>query len=59
MEEERNPAPPEIRIERDRLTIRYGNTEVIQTKDCVIGRMVNTNRPDSGPTDDSSRQQNN
>lgn len=29
MQDKENPAPPEIVEERDRLTIRYGNTEVI------------------------------
>ena len=45
MAEER-PALPEIIEERDQLTIRYGNTEVIQTKDRVTVQARCTIHPD-------------
>lgn len=35
MEKQKNPAPPEVLVERDRVITRVGNTELIQTKDAI------------------------
>ena len=32
---QKGPAPPEILEERDRTILRFGSTEVIQTKDSI------------------------
>lgn len=44
-EDIKNPAPPEILEERDRMIIRYGNTEVIQTKKGIKIQVRSRNHP--------------
>ena len=51
MQGKENPAPPEIRMERDRMVVLFGNTELIQTAESITCRMVNRCHQDSEQAD--------
>ena len=47
--------PPDVRIERDAMTIRCGERETVVTKDGIRIRGRCKSRPDSESTDDSNK----
>lgn len=47
--------PPDVRIERDNVTIRCGERETIATKDGIRIRERCKSRLDSEPMDDSNK----
>lgn len=53
--EKETPALPEIIEGRDKLVVRIGDSEVVQTKDCITIRVQCKNRPDFGLRGDSSK----
>lgn len=50
-----NPVLPGVQEERDRLVIRCGNSEIVQTKDSIKLLGQCKSRPDFESGDDSSK----
>lgn len=47
MTEKKHPAPPGVLEERDRVVTRFGNSEIIQTRDGITIQERCRSRPDS------------
>lgn len=54
-EKMKGPALPQIMEERDRVTIRFGETEVIHTAAGIKIQAQYRNHPGFGSTDDSNK----
>ena len=56
MEGKGNPAPPEVLVERDRVVSRFGDSELVITKDGITIQARCKNRPAPSSGGDWSKQ---